>query len=113
MKSYQLQGLYVAFVGDGINDSIALETADVGIAMGSGLDVARESGDIILLNDDLSGVPFSIVLGGATIAKIRQNIWWAIGYNSALIPVAGGILVPLFGLSIFSILPILAAFAMG
>ncbi len=113
VKSYQAQGLYVAFVGDGINDSIALETADVGIAMGSGLDVARESGDIILLNDDLSGVPFSIVLGGATIAKIRQNIWWAIGYNSALIPVAGGILVPLFGLSIFSLLPILAALAMG
>ena len=100
-------------IGDGINDSISLETADAGIAMGSGLDIARESGDIILLNNDLSNIPLSILIGRSTISKIKQNIGWAVGYNSALIPIAGGILVPVFGLSIFSILPFLAALAMG
>ena len=113
VSGYQEAGEYVIFVGDGINDSISLETADAGIAMGSGLDIARESGDIILLNNDLSNIPLSIVIGRNTISKVKQNIGWAVGYNSALIPIAGGILVPIFGLSIFSILPFLAALAMG
>lgn len=113
VSGYQEAGEYVIFVGDGINDSISLETADAGIAMGSGLDIARESGDIILLNNDLSNIPLSILIGRSTISKIKQNIGWAVGYNSALIPIAGGILVPVFGLSIFSILPFLAALAMG
>ena len=113
VSGYQEAGEYVIFVGDGINDSISLETADAGIAMGSGLDIARESGDIILLNNDLSNIPLSILIGRSTISKIKQNIGWAVGYNSALIPIAGGILVPIFGLSIFSILPFLAALAMG
>ncbi|MGC8515145.1 MAG: heavy metal translocating P-type ATPase [Thermoplasmata archaeon] len=113
VSGYQEAGEYVIFVGDGINDSISLETADAGIAMGSGLDIARESGDIILLNNDLSNIPLSIVIGRNTISKIKQNIGWAVGYNSALIPIAGGILVPVFGLSIFSLLPFLAALAMG
>ncbi len=113
VSGYQEAGEYVIFVGDGINDSISLETADAGIAMGSGLDIARESGDIILLNNDLSNIPLSILIGRNTISKIKQNIGWAVGYNSALIPIAGGILVPVFGLSIFSLLPFLAALAMG
>ena len=113
VKDYQMAGDYVVFVGDGINDSVALEMADVGIAMASGTDIARESGDIILLSNDLRHIFYSKIIGDKTIAKIKQNIGWAIGYNSALIPVAGGILVPFFGLSIYSFLPILAAFAMG
>lgn len=113
VSGYQEAGEYVIFVGDGINDSISLETADAGIAMGSGLDIARESGDIILLNNDLTNIPLSIVIGRNTISKIKQNIGWAVGYNSALIPIAGGILVPIFGLSMFSVLPFLAALAMG
>ncbi len=113
IKEYQMKGDYVMFTGDGINDTVALETADVGIAMGSGTDIARESGDIILLRNDLSQLVYTKHIGDRTISKIKQNIGWAIGYNSALIPIAAGALVPAFGLSIYSFLPILAAFAMG
>ena len=113
IRQYQESGEYVVFVGDGINDSVALETADVGISMGSGLDIARESGDIILLNNDLNHVVYSVIIGAKTISKVKQNIGWAIGYNSVLLPVAAGALVPLTGLYIYSLLPILAALAMG
>ena len=113
VKEYQQKGDYVIFVGDGINDTVALETADVGIAMGSGSDIARDSGDLIILSNDLNSIPKAIVIAGKTISKIRQNIFWAIGYNSALIPVAAGILVPAFGLAVYSVLPMLAALAMG
>ncbi|MHB8397123.1 MAG: heavy metal translocating P-type ATPase [Thermoplasmataceae archaeon] len=113
IKRYQMNGDYVVFTGDGINDTIALETADVGIAMASGTDIARESGDIILLNNDLNSVANVKIIGEKTISKVKQNIGWAIGYNCVLIPVAGGVLVPFFGLSIYAFLPILAALAMG
>jgi Cu2+-exporting ATPase/Cu+-exporting ATPase len=113
IKKYQAAGDYVIFTGDGINDTVALETADVGIAMGSGTDIARESGDIILLKNDLNDVVYAKIIGKKTIGKVKQNIGWAFGYNTALIPVAGGVLVPLFGLSIYSFLPILSALAMG
>ncbi|WP_393971580.1 heavy metal translocating P-type ATPase [Oxyplasma meridianum] len=113
VSEYQKSGDYVMYVGDGINDSIALETADVGMAMGSGSDIAMESGDIILLNDDLMNIRSCLIIGKMTIRKIKQNIVWAIGYNSILIPVAAGILVPLTGLGIYSFLPILSALAMG
>ncbi len=113
IMKYQEMGDYVMFVGDGINDSVALETADVGIAMGSGTDIARESGDIILLRNDLKQVISAKIIGDRTISKIKQNIGWAFGYNTILIPVAGGALVPLAGLSVYSYLPILSAFAMG
>lgn len=113
VRTYQEKGDYVVFVGDGINDTVALETSDVGIAMGSGSDIAKESGDIILLNSDIINVVYAKIIGNRTISKVKQNIGWAAGYNSALIPIAGGILVPLFGLGIYSFLPILAALAMG
>jgi Cu2+-exporting ATPase/Cu+-exporting ATPase len=113
VKEYQEKGDYVIFVGDGINDTVALETADVGIAMGSGSEIARDSGDLIILSNDLNSIPKAIVIAGKTISKIRQNIFWALGYNSALIPVAAGILVPAFGLAVYSVLPMLAALAMG
>ena len=113
VSEYQESGDYVLYVGDGINDSIALETADVGMAMGSGSDIAMESGDIILLNDDLLNIRSGLIIGKLTIRKIKQNIVWAIGYNSVLIPVAAGIIVPFTGLGIYSFLPILSALAMG
>ena len=113
IKKYQMNGDYVIFTGDGINDTIALETADVGIAMASGTDIARESGDIILLNNDLEHVVYAKIIGNKTIGKVKQNIGWAFGYNTALIPIAAGVLVPFAGLSIYSFLPILSALAMG
>ena len=73
----------------------------------------RDSGDLIILSNDLDSIPKAIVIAGNTVSKIRQNIFWALGYNSALIPVAAGILVPAFGLAVYSVLPMLAAFAMG
>lgn len=113
ITGYQEKGEYVVFVGDGINDSIALETADAGFAMSSGSDIAKDAGDIILINDDLTNVPASIVISRDTVSKVRQNIGWAIGYNTILIPIAAGILVPVFSLGIYSFLPILSALAMG
>jgi len=113
IKEYQMNGDFVAFVGDGINDAIALEVADVGIAMSSGSDIAKESGDIILVNNDLRNLILIRIISRKTIDKIKQNIGWAIGYNATLIPVAGGLLVPLFGIQIYQILPIFSAFAMG
>lgn len=113
ISEYQERGEYVVFVGDGINDSIALETADAGFAMSTGSDIAKDTGDIILINDDLTNVPASIVISRDTVSKVRQNIGWAIGYNTVLIPVAAGVLVPFFSLSIYSFLPILSALAMG
>ncbi|MEM0135628.1 MAG: heavy metal translocating P-type ATPase [Thermoplasmatales archaeon] len=113
IMNYQKMGDFVMFTGDGINDTVALETADVGIAMGSGTDIARESGDIILLNNDLKQIVLVKLIGEGTISKIKQNIGWAVGYNSVLIPIAAGVLVPLLGLQIYTILPMLAALAMG
>lgn len=113
IRSYQEKGDYVLFVGDGINDAVAMETADAGIAVAQASDIAKEVGDIILARNDIMLTMAAIDLSKETIRKVRQNIFWAIGYNSVLIPVAGGALVPLFGLQIYSILPILAALAMG
>ena len=113
IKQYQMEGDYVIFTGDGINDSVALETADVGIAMASGTDIARESGDLILLNNDLENIVYAKIIGDRTIRKVKQNIGWAFGYNTALIPIAAGILVPFLGLSIYSFLPMFSALAMG
>jgi Cu+-exporting ATPase len=115
VKEAQKTGDLVGMVGDGINDAPALAQADVGFALGTGTDVAIESGDVVLVSGNLTGIAKAIELSRRTMGTIRQNLFWAFFYNVALIPLAAGVLAPFDSFPMFlrQLHPMLAAFAMA